>query len=168
MIFQWSIVALVIVADQLTKYLVETKMHLWQSITVVKGFLNLTYVRNTGIGFSFFANSGRTTDNIVFVVIFSIITGLIIFSFMWKERNWLFNLSMGLLIGGAISNNVISRLFFGFVIDFIQLPYWPVFNVADSCVVAGAVGIGLYFLKRDGKNAKRHEDRVESHDERSG
>lgn len=164
MIFQWSVVVLAIVADQLTKYLVETRMHLWQSITLIKGFLKFTYVRNTGIGFSFFANSGKTIEHIMLVVILIIIVALIIFSFVWKKRNWLFDLSIGLIIGGAISNNAISRMFFGSVTDFIQISYWPVFNVADSCVVAGAIGIGLYFLGRDGRGGK---DRVESHNQRS-
>ncbi len=164
MIFQWSIVIAVIVADQLTKYLVETRMHLWQSITLIKGLLKFTYVRNTGIGFSFLANSGKTIEYIILIIVLFIIAMLIIFSFMWKKRNWLFNLSMGLIIGGALSNNAISRVISGSVTDFIQLPYWPVFNVADSCVVAGAIGIGFYFLRRDGRSGK---DRIESHNQRS-
>ncbi len=160
MLFQWIVVVLVIAADQFTKHLVETRMHLWQSVILIKGFLKFTYVRNTGMGFSFLANDAKLAEYIALIVI----AGVITFSFMWKKRNTLFNLSMGLVIGGALSNNAISRMIFGSVTDFIQLPYWPIFNVADSCVVAGAIGIGLYFLRRDGKSG---EDRIEGYNQRS-
>ena len=150
MLIEWLIVAVVIVADQVTKYLVEAHMRLWQSITLIKNVLSLTYVKNTGIGFSFFQRDPKIIEYLVN----SIIAGLVIFSILYRDRkNWFFELSMGLIIGGA-SSNVLSRLLFGSVTDFIRLPYWPIFNVADSCVVAGAIGMGIYFLKREGKVGK--------------
>ena len=161
MIVEWIVVAVVVASDQLTKYLVETNMHLWQSITLVKNVLNLIYVKNTGVGFSLFPNNAK----IVEIVTSTLIIFLIAFSIFWKgKKDWFFNLSMGLIVGGALSN-MINRIFSGNVTDFIQISYWPVFNVADSCVVAGAIGIGIYFLKRDGKGG---EDRIESHNKRSG
>ncbi len=161
MIVEWVVVAIVVASDQITKYLIETNMHLWQSITLVKNVLNLIYVKNTGVGFSFLSNN----EKIVEIVTSTLIIFLIAFSIFWKgKKDWFFNLSMGLIIGGALSN-VINRIFTGNVTDFIQVPYWPIFNVADSCVVAGAIGIGIYFLKRDGKGG---EDRIESHNKRSG
>jgi signal peptidase II len=138
------IVLIVIVSDQFTKYLISTNMRLWESIPLIKGVLDFTYVRNTGVGFSLFRSQGDFVDYLTLAIIVLIVA----FSFIWKDKNWLFRVSMGLLIGGALSNNAISRLFFGYVIDFIQIGWWPVFNVADSCVVAGAIGLGLYFLKR--------------------
>lgn len=144
MIFQWIVVLIVILSDQFTKYLVSTRMTLWESIPVVKGFVNLFYVKNTGVGFSLLTFK----NDFVEYLTLAIIGGIIIFSFLWKEKSLFFRLSIGLLIGGALSNNAISRPIFGYVVDFIQIGWWPVFNVADSCVVAGAIGLGIYFLKR--------------------
>ncbi len=147
---EWLIAASVILFDQLSKHAVETHMHLWQSIVVIKHVVNLTYAKNTGMGFSVFQSDPKVVE----YVVLSIIVALVIFSLTWKERkNWFFQLSMGLTIGGALSN-AISRLAYGAVTDFIQLPYWPIFNVADSCVVAGAIGLGIYFLKRERKVGK--------------
>jgi len=147
---EWLIAALVILFDQLSKHVVETHMYLWQSVVLIKHVLSLTYARNTGMGFSVFQSDPKVVE----YVVLTIIGALIAFSAVWKERrNWFFQLSMGLTIGGALSN-AMSRLLYGSVTDFIQLPYWPIFNVADSCVVAGAIGLGLYFLKRERKIGK--------------
>ncbi len=160
MVVEWIVVSIVIASDQLTKYLIEVHMHLWQSITLVKNVLNLIYVKNTGVGFSFLQNNLKIVVIITSILIFF----LIVFSIFWKgNKNWFFNLSMGLIIGGALSN-LANRILTGTVTDFIQVSYWPVFNVADSCVVAGAIGIGIFFLKRDGKSG---EDRIEGHDKGS-
>jgi signal peptidase II len=154
MIFQWIVVLIVISADQLTKYLVSTRMALWESVPVVKGLVNLFYVRNTGVGFSLLTFK----NDLVEYLTLAIIGGIIIFSFLWKEKSLFFRLSVGLLIGGALSNNAISRPIFGYVVDFIQIGWWPVFNVADSCVVAGTIGLGIYFLRRSygGKSQINH------------
>ena len=161
MVVEWIVVAIVMISDQITKYLIETNMHLWQSIMLVKNVLNLTYVKNTGVGFSFLSNNTRIVEIATSVLIIF----LIAFSIFWRgKKDWFFNLSMGLIIGGALSN-AINRILTGTVTDFIQVSYWPVFNVADSCVVVGAIGIGIYFLKRDGKSG---EDRIESYNKRSG
>ncbi|WP_051962721.1 signal peptidase II [Mesoaciditoga lauensis] len=142
--------ATVIASDQITKYLIETHMHLWQSVVVIKNVLNLTYAKNKGMGFSVFQSNPKLVE---YLVIPTIIV-LVAFSILWKDKkDWFFELSMGLIIGGAFSN-ALNRLISGTVTDFIQLPYWPIFNVADSCVVAGAIGIGIYFLKREKKVGK--------------
>ena len=142
--------ATVIASDQITKYLIETHMHLWQSVVVIKNVLNLTYAKNKGMGFSVFQSNPKLVEYLVIPIIIVLVT----FSILWKDRkDWFFELSMGLIIGGAFSN-ALNRLISGTVTDFIQLPYWPIFNVADSCVVAGAIGIGIYFLKREKKVGK--------------
>ncbi len=145
---------IVIFFDQLTKYLVSTRMTLWENIPIIKGFVDLFYVRNTGVGFSLLTFK----NDFVEYLTLGITGGIIVFSFFWREKSLFFRLSLGLLIGGAISNNVISRPIFGYVVDFIQIGWWPVFNVADSCVVAGAIGLGIYFLKRSygGKSQNNH------------
>ncbi len=160
MFLQFLIAAVVIGADQLTKYIVETHMRLWESIPLLGGIFHITYVKNTGMAFSLLFSQSKA----VTAITLSVITLVILFSFLWKDKNFLFRLSMGLLIGGSVSNNVISRLFSGSVTDFLQIPYWPIFNVADSCLVAGAIGIGIYFLKRGKSDGKI---RVEGDDSRS-
>ncbi len=144
------VAAIAIGADQLTKWIVETHMRLWESINVIGGILSFTYVKNTGAGFSFL---NGYPDLVEWIVAF-VVLALVIFSVWWKEKSHFFELSTGLIIGGALSNMLSRLINGGAVTDFIRLPYWPVFNVADSCVVAGAVGLGIYFLKREEKCGK--------------
>ncbi len=147
---EFLVTLIVIASDQVTKLVVETHMHLWESITLIKGILRLTYVKNSGAGFSFLNGYPEVVEGIaIFVVAL-----LVLFSIFWKFRTRFFELSMGLAIGGALSNMLSRWMSGGSVTDFIHLSYWPVFNVADSCVVAGAIGLGIYFLKREEKGGK--------------
>ncbi|MBW3567554.1 MAG: signal peptidase II [Proteobacteria bacterium] len=139
----WLIVAaLVIVADQVTKYLVVQQMGLFDSISIVP-HLNLTLLHNTGAAFSFLADAGGW-QRWFFVVLG---TGVSLFILLWLRRmpadqGPLLPLSLSLILGGALGN-VIDRAWHGYVIDFVDVYYgswhWPAFNVADSAITVGAV-----------------------------
>ncbi len=139
----WLVVsAFVIIADQVTKYLIVQKMSLFDSIPVVPHF-NLTLLHNTGAAFSFLADAGGW-QRWLFVLLGAAVSTFIL---VWLRRmpagqGAALPLSLSLILGGALGN-VIDRALHGYVIDFIDLHYgswhWPAFNVADSAICVGAV-----------------------------
>ena len=133
-IFVFSSALLIIFLDQLTKFLIKQNFKLHQSIPIIKNILHLTYVTNTGSAFGLFKGFN------IFFILFSVIMIIVIFyylkSVMKKEK--LLQFSIGLLLGGTIGN-LIDRLYFGSVIDFIDFRIWPVFNVADSAVTISII-----------------------------
>ncbi len=141
------IAVVVLVLDQWTKWLVETHLSSHASIEVIKGFLNLTHVRNTGVAFGFFATHGNSSGTLILTLL-----GIAALSFVgyyfWivprSDRSLLIALS--LVIGGAVGN-LVDRIMQGGVTDFIDFYYgtyhWHTFNVADTAI---SIGIGLMIL----------------------
>jgi signal peptidase II len=141
--------AAVIVLDQLTKWWVLTSLPEYTAIPVIEGFWNWYRTYNTGAAFSFLSDAGGW-QKYVFVVLAVAISGLLGWWLAQTRRgDWKSALPYSLVIGGALGN-VIDRLLHGHVVDFIQWHwrdhYWPAFNVADSAIVVGAVGIALFGL----------------------
>ncbi len=138
--------ALVVVLDQLTK------QFFWrngQNYTVIEGFFNVTLVRNSGAAFGVL-QGGR-----VFFVVASVVAIALIAYVGWrlpKESRYR-RVLLALILGGAVGN-LIDRLLYGQVIDFIQIGfrghYWPVFNVADMAVTVGAALLVLYAVRGSG------------------
>ncbi len=124
--------AAVIAADQLTKHTIGTGIAPGQVRHLIPG-LSLVYERNTGVAFSFFAGSGA----LVYVITAAVVIALIIYM-RRRPDNRLLWLPTGMLIGGAIGN-LIDRITLGSVIDFIKLPHWPAFNIADTCITFGVI-----------------------------
>ncbi len=129
-----------IALDQLTKYLVRANMEWGQSIPS-EGFIRLTYTTNTGGAFGIFANQ---TFLLAIAAVLGILVFLVYFRYIPLE-NRLLQVGLGLDLGGAIGN-LIDRLRFGEVTDFIRIGSWPVFNVADSAIVVGTVLIVYYLV----------------------
>lgn len=128
--------AIVVALDQLTKHTLGTWIAPGQVRHLIPG-LTFVYVRNTGVAFSFLAGSGALVD----VVGALVMAGLI--ALLALRPGWrLLWLPVGMLIGGAIGN-VIDRVARGSVIDFIKLPHWPAFNVADMSITFGAIILAL-------------------------
>ncbi len=154
----WLLLSIIVIAlDQLTKWWVLNNLPEYQPIPVIEGFWNWYRTYNTGAAFSFLSDAGGW-QKYFFVVLAVGITCLLTF---WlsrtPRRDWKSALPFALVIGGAIGN-VIDRLLHGHVVDFIQWHwqdhYWPAFNIADSAIVAGAIGIALFGLL-DGNRAAR-------------
>jgi signal peptidase II len=137
------IVFTIIALDQITKYLVISYMGPFDSVKL-SPFLHLVNVRNTGAAFGMFKNFSSS-------FFIGISTGAIIFVIwlLFKNKYNLFGLS--LVLGGAIGN-LIDRMRYGKVIDFIDFSvgsfHWPAFNVADSCLTIGIIVIFLTSLFR--------------------
>lgn len=128
-----------VLADQISKLWIRTNMLPGQSIPE-GGLILITYVRNTGAAFGLLANQNLL---IIFTVLVGIAAIALYYAHPLVQTLWL-RLSLSLLLGGAIGN-LIDRLRFGYVIDFIDLRVWPVFNIADSCITVG-VGMMAYYL----------------------
>ncbi|MEP6908146.1 MAG: signal peptidase II [Pseudoxanthomonas sp.] len=144
----------VIVLDQWSKSWVLASLPEYTAVPVIDGFWNWYRTYNTGAAFSFLSDAGGW--QIWFFTLLAIaISGLLGFWLSRTQRgDWQQAAPYALVIGGALGN-VIDRLIHGHVIDFIQWHwrdnYWPSFNIADSAIVAGAVGIALFGLF-DAKN----------------
>ena len=149
--------ALVLVLDQWTKAWVLASLPEYAAVPVIEGFWNWYRTYNTGAAFSFLSDAGGW-QIWFFTVLAVAISGLLGF---WLSRtpraDWRQAAPYSLVIGGALGN-VIDRLMHGHVVDFIQWHwqehYFPSFNLADSSIVAGAVGIALFGLFDGKRNAK--------------
>ncbi len=137
--FLW-LTGLVIVLDQASKWLMVSWLSLYETVAVIPYF-NLTMAHNTGAAFSFLAGAGGW-QRWFFVGLTAVISiGLFVWLKKLSVQAKLEALSISLILGGAIGN-VIDRLYFGYVIDFLDVYYgsyhWPAFNIADSAIVVGA------------------------------
>jgi len=135
--------------DQFTKGIVLHYLPYNKTIPVIKGFFNITHVLNPGGAFGLMANLNPVLRGIIFLFISSMAVG-IIFYFYRKtpEKYSLLSAAFALIFGGAIGN-LIDRVRFGMVVDFLDFYagnlHWPAFNVADSAITIG-ICIFLYHL----------------------
>jgi signal peptidase II len=135
----------VLVLDQATKLYIDGHLALYQSLTVVQGFFNITYVRNKGAAFGIFADSAV---RLPFFIGISVLAAAAILWYLGRisEEQKLLRISLSLILAGALGN-LIDRLRLGEVIDFLDAHWhqhhWPAFNVADSAIT---VGVALWLL----------------------
>ncbi len=134
---------IVVVADQLTKMMIIHSFRLFETKEIVEGLLHLTYVTNTGAAFSLFADVDSPWRHYFFVSIGVIaFIGITIYAFINRSHRF-YGIALGLIAGGAVGN-LIDRVRFGAVVDFIDVfigaYHWPAFNIADSAI---CVGVGL-------------------------
>jgi signal peptidase II len=142
-----GIVSMVVLVDQATKLLVLNKMPLFKSIVVIPGFFNITHVHNPGGAFGFLARNGSPWRHWMFLAAAVVALSMILYFYHQTPKTHpLLGLGLALIFGGAIGN-LIDRLRFGEVIDFLDFYvahlHWPTFNVADSAVT---VGVGIFVL----------------------
>jgi len=132
--------ALILFLDQGTKILAEYYLELYRQVEILP-FMNLTLMQNEGAAFSFLADAGGW-QRWFFVVLTVVIT---VFLLRWlrslsEDERWL-AIAIALIIGGAIGN-LIDRVQYGYVIDFLDFHalgwHWPAFNIADSAIFIGA------------------------------
>ncbi|WP_104371468.1 signal peptidase II [Desulfocucumis palustris] len=147
-------VLLTILTDQLSKFLIQRAMELGQSIPVIDNIFHITYILNPGAAFGILAN--RTVFFIIATVL--VVLGVIIFYFRSGQKKGMLPVALGLLLGGA-AGNLIDRLRYAKVVDFIDFRVWPVFNLADTAIVCGA---GLLVLILWFSEKEKSRDRVDS------
>ncbi len=151
-----SIMGVVLVFDQVTKYLIEKHVRMYEVITVVPGFFNITRVRNRGAAFSLLSNLPGAWRSVFFITItFAAVAVLGVL--IRKTNGRLLLIAFSLITGGALGN-VIDRIRYGEVVDFIQWYvksyYWPSFNVADSAITVGVGLLAIDMLLQKPKEVK--------------
>lgn len=147
---------LLAVTDQVIKIFVSANLKEIGSVSVIDNLLSFTYVENNGVAFGSFAG-----NRWIFVVLTAaLISAILIYMFRKKPHSKLFYASVALIIGGGIGN-LIDRIMYGYVVDYISLSFFPpVCNFADYCITAGTVLLMIYVLfftgtsKKDLKNDK--------------
>jgi len=135
------IVLIILVLDQLTKYFANQSLQLGHPVALVKGIFCLPLVHNTGAAFGILRNQ---TPLFIFTSIFALV--LIYTELKNNSHKRFYTLALSLILAGALGN-LIDRLFFGYVIDFLDFRIWPVFNIADSAITIGTIMLGYSLLK---------------------
>ena len=146
------VIACVIAADQFSKLWIVDVFQLYESREIIPGLFNLVYVVNTGAAFSILADVNSPWRHYFFLGIGCIaVVGLTVAYVKLMAENKNYYLPIGLIVGGAVGN-MIDRVRFGSVVDFLDFYFgqyhWPAFNVADSAICVGAVlFIGMNYLE---------------------
>jgi len=154
---KWTWISLVVVVlDQLTKWMASSQLEMFNSVPVMPLF-NLTLMHNTGAAFSFLSDAGGW-QRWFFTVLAVGVSVLIV---VWLRRlppaDKSTAAALALILGGAVGN-VIDRVRFGYVVDFLDVyvgtAHWPAFNIADSAITVGAVILVLVSLRGGPKPAQ--------------
>ena len=147
--------AVAVILDQLSKWWILTDILPTPDVIPLTGFLNLVLVCNPGISFGLFPGDSALKPWILSAVALAISVGLLVW--VRRKADLMVGLAAGLVAGGALGN-VVDRLRFGCVVDFIDVHaagfHWPAFNVADSAITVGVVLLmvhGLFFERHQSK-----------------
>ncbi len=152
--FFFTTALLLVAADQLSKFWIRSNLAIGESLFEV-GFFCLTRVHNAGAAFGLFQG-----QSFLLTIIASVgVAALLLYALFFYHRipfldNRLGKLALGLVLGGTVGN-LIDRIRFGYVTDFIAVSIWPAFNIADSAIVVGTIilAYSLICLARAGKGS---------------
>jgi signal peptidase II len=145
------VVTVIVALDRLTKVWIQSTMRLHESITILPGLFNLTYIRNPGAAFGILSDLGEGI-RLTFLISTSVLAvGLLVFLFHNAPMNGrLLPWAILLILGGAVGN-FIDRVRYGEVVDFLDFYFrsyhWPAFNLADSCITIGVCLLILHYLR---------------------
>lgn len=147
---------LILVLDQISKFYISSALSLGQSIPVIRDVFHISLVYNTGCAFGLFRNQK---------IFFILLSAAVILYILWDlfSRGRLYSLSrraaLGLVLAGAMGN-LLDRLRLGYIIDFLDLRVWPVFNLADSAITIGIIILGCSLSKgASGHKSARSSER---------
>lgn len=147
-----AVATLVVIIDQVGKYIIVAHVGLYESITVIPGFFNIVHVQNPGAAFGLFSQQAPMIRNIFLIGASVIAMGVIFYLFYQTPATYpLLSAGFALILGGA-AGNMIDRLRYGKVVDFLDFYigsfHWPAFNVADSAISVGMVVFAYYVIFR--------------------
>jgi signal peptidase II len=154
--------ASIIVPDQITKAVIQQKYPLWATDPVIPGFFNLAHVLNKGAAFGFLNNPDSNWQIWFFAAITVFAVGFIYYLLTTADKGDRFFIwGLGLVLGGALGN-LIDRMRFGFVVDFLDFYvgdyHWPAFNVADIAITCGAFAIIIsMYMKNQREKRSAHK-----------
>lgn len=143
------LVAVILGVDQLSKHMVRVNFQPNESLPVINSVFHLTYVNNPGAAFGLFAYKTP-----VFIAITVLVVAVILIAYRTlPPGNPVMRLALALITGGALGN-LIDRLRFGYVVDFLDFRIWPVFNLADVAIVSGVILLCWQLLGPAGEQGK--------------
>jgi signal peptidase II len=157
-----AIASMVFLLDRWTKNLVARRIALYQHIQIIPGFFRLTHTENTGAAFSLFADSISPWKTALLIA-FSVIALVVVSILLWKNHHAhvATGIGLSLILGGAVGN-LWDRIARGRVVDFllfyVKRYQWPVFNLADSAIVIGAVLLVLEIVFARSKTVEHAQD----------
>jgi signal peptidase II len=158
-----ALATVVLLADQASKLWIQQHFAACDdtSLPIVPGWVAFAYTCNKGAAFGLLAN-----ETLLIVLIALVISGVIVayVRFLPANRPWL-RLSLGLQLGGALGN-LLDRLRQGYVVDFIAVKAWPVFNIADACVVVGVLILAYHLLLVQGQGPLSNQHSAVTHEHR--
>ncbi|MAE43244.1 signal peptidase II [Candidatus Woesearchaeota archaeon] len=138
----FSTALIVALIDQATKFLINTNFELNQSLPIINNAFHLTYILNSGAGFGILQN-----QTWLLILISIAVIGFILYYTTKIKNERTLQILVGFVLGGTIGN-LIDRISYGVVIDFFDFRIWPIFNIADSFVTVGVIGLIIYFWKK--------------------
>jgi len=147
------LVAATIALDRWSKVLIQKRFDLNESISLIDGFFNITYVRNTGVAFGIFDPLSLPAKSVLLSV-FTAFAAVIVITYSVRSplRNRLLQVALALVLGGALGN-LYDRLAYGYVVDFLEFYvgsfHWPSFNIADSAISVGVALLALEILRNE-------------------
>jgi signal peptidase II len=153
LVIPFVVMAIVLVLDQWTKRLVESRIPLntsWAPFPEYANLFQLTHVANTGAAFGIFQGGGLVFS----VLALGVISAIVYFNFTLPAGNQLLRVALGLQLGGAIGNNLIDRLRLGHVTDFVDIGPWYIFNVADMALTSGIILMAYVILIQEPRRAR--------------
>jgi signal peptidase II len=136
---------LILVIDRISKRVVMANLRpgeSWNPVAALERWVSLTYVTNTGAAFGLFPDYG----GIFMIIAVVVVVVIVVYHRYLPGEQWLVQISLGLQLGGALGN-LLDRLRYGHVIDFIDFKVWPIFNVADSSLFVGVVILAFHLLR---------------------
>lgn len=147
------LVAVTLVLDRCTKFLIQSRFDLNESVSVIDGFFNITYVRNTGVAFGIFSSISSPAKSILLSAFTAVAVAVVVtYSVRSSAGNRLLQVALGFILGGALGN-LYDRLTYGYVIDFLEFYvgayHWPAFNVSDSAITTGVVLLALEIIRNE-------------------
>ena len=137
------LVFLILLIDRISKTAIRLHFDLGQPVPVIDGAFNITYVQNTGVAFGILDSFSSSFKVVLLCLVASIAAiAVIIFSFRNSPHNRLLQISLGMILAGALGN-LFDRIQYRYVIDFLEFHagnhYWPSFNVADAAITIGVI-----------------------------
>jgi len=146
-----TVAPVILLADQLTKLYIDRTMQLYQSIPVIDGLFNITYLRNRGAAFSFLANASWRLPFFILITIIAVVAIMVAFRKLRDDQHFA-AFSLSLILCGAVGN-LVDRVRLGEVIDFLDVywknHHWPAFNVADSAICVGVAMLALDMFREE-------------------
>jgi signal peptidase II len=165
----FAVAFVVFALDQISKWVIKTRLSTWDTVHVIPGFFNIVHAENRGVAFGFLAASSGAVRGIVLVGVAAAVL-VYVTVLLWTGRtreNTLLTMALALVLGGAMGN-LYDRLARGTVTDFIEVyagdHYFPAFNVADSAISMGGALLVLDMLRSRGpKHGLEADDVSQAH-----